>query len=102
MANHSLKNCIEDIIKKLNSTKGEVFAEICAKWLDIAGAEFAKSTLPVDIRYFKTSKGKDISLVLKLDQKADMLQIQFSESIIIERINTYFGYKAITKLKFKN
>ncbi len=100
MANHNLKDSISIVLKKIFLKKGEIFAEIIMNWEKILGNEFAESVYPVDIKYYTSNNNKISCLVLKMTEKGNALTLQFSALIIIERINRYLGYNAITKIKF--
>lgn len=100
MANHNLKDSISGLLKKIFLKKGEIFAEIMINWPRIIGSEFDKQIYPVDIKHYTSNNNKICCLSLKITENGNMLTLQFSELIIIERINRYLGYNAITKIKF--
>ena len=100
MANHSLKQNIDSVLKRIFIRKGDIFAEIMINWAKIVGDEFSGQIYPYDIKYYTSNNKKVTSLALKITENGNSLTLQFSEIIIIERINNYLGYNAITKLKF--
>lgn len=100
MANLLLKDGINSILKQVYSVKGEVFAEIMLNWKQIAGKEYSEQIVPVDIKYYRTKGEKVSSLLLKITERGNHLELQFSQLIILERINKYLGYKPITNIKF--
>ena len=69
-------------------------------WEKIVGKEFASKSIPTKI-YFPRNQSTGGTLYLEISNSAIAFQIQFTENIILERIATYFGYKAISKLSLK-
>lgn len=83
-------------------------AEIMMQWPTIVGTEIAKWTQPERIRWPRMPNGADeaadggarpgSTLVLRVDP-ARALDIEYRGAEIIERINRYFGYRAVETLK---
>lgn len=83
-------------------------AEIMMQWPTIVGAEIAKWTQPERIRWPRMPNGVDGAadtearpggtLVLRVEP-ARALEIEYQGAEIIERINRYFGYRAVETLK---
>lgn len=101
MPNHHLKDSINKLINKLYSKKGAEFAAISSNWNQIAGDDISKNSIPIDMKYYKTQNGKERMLVLSVSNNSKILELQFSTGIIIERVNNYLGFKAISKVKLK-
>jgi len=100
MANHTLKQGIDNILRQLYSKKGDIFAELMINWKSVVGVEFYQQITPVDIRYYHTNSEKTASLSLKITKQGNHLELQFSNLIILERINNYLGYNAVSNIKF--
>lgn len=83
-------------------------AEIMMQWPTIVGADIAKWTQPERIRWPRMMNGTDGAadiearpggmLVLRVEP-ARALDIEYRGAEIIERINRYFGYRAVETLK---
>ena len=83
-------------------------AEIMMQWPTIVGTEIAKWTQPERIRWPRVSNAADGAgdsesrpggtLVLRVEP-ARALDIEYRGAEIIERINRYFGYRAVDTLK---
>ncbi|WP_254432524.1 DUF721 domain-containing protein [Magnetospirillum sp. SS-4] len=67
-------------------------------WPAIVGSAVASHTLPVRIR-FPPKERVDGTLTVKVDSGAFALEVQHLEPLILERINGYFGWKAVARLK---
>lgn len=97
-------------VPKLTAAAFERFgfhsAEIMAQWPRIAGADVAAYTAPERIKWPKaTDLGDDGSVVARgavlhlRVEPARALDVQYKTSEIIDRINRYFGYRAIGQIK---
>ncbi|OAN48103.1 hypothetical protein A6A04_04930 [Paramagnetospirillum marisnigri] len=67
-------------------------------WPAIVGSAVASHTLPVRIK-FPPQDRADGTLVVKVASGAFALEMQHLEPLILERINGYFGWKAVARLK---
>jgi hypothetical protein len=101
MPNNLLKDSINKVLKNLMSKKGDLFAEIASNWRKISGESIYYQATPRNIKYYKTNQGSFVCLVLEYTEKANILELKFMEIQILERINSYMGYRAITKISFK-
>lgn len=79
---------------------GFVTASILLDWPEIVGAKFAELCYPVKIT-FPPNKKSDGRLHV-ITSSAFAVQISYLEQQIIEKINTYFGYRAVQKLFIRN
>ncbi len=89
---------IEPMLKKLLGQNGFTNIDIVKNWESIVGEELSAHTLPQKIE-FKKDKRTDGTLYLMTNSGAYALEIQHKSNIIIEKINTYFGYRAVEKIK---
>lgn len=89
---------IEPMLKKLLGPNGFANIDIVKNWKSIAGEELGAHTLPQKIEFTK-DKRTDGTLYLMTSSGAYALEIQHKANIIIEKINTYFGYRAVQKIK---
>lgn len=82
-------------------------AEIMTDWARIAGADVAQWSEPERIRWPRTAPAADEAeaqrqkgaiLVLRVEP-ARALDIEYKSGEIVDRINRYFGYRAVDSLK---
>lgn len=83
-------------------------AEIMTAWPRVAGTELAAFTAPERIKWPRGRDARDpgepgsaaegATLVLRVDP-ARALDVEYRRAEIIDRINRYFGYRAIAQLK---
>jgi hypothetical protein len=80
-------------------------AEIMTAWPRVAGAEIAGFTAPERIKWPRGAADPDgtgatggATLVLRVEP-ARALDVEYRSAEIIDRINRYFGYRAVASLK---
>ena len=69
-------------------------------WPAIVGSAVASHTLPLGIK-FPPKERSEGTLTVKVDSGAFALEMQHLEPLILERINGYFGWKAVARLKLR-
>jgi len=79
-------------------SRGLANSAITEHWQDIIGQELSKMTAPERIVYPMRSAGNGC-LHLRVAHSAMALQIQHLTPVIMERINSYFGYPAVSRIK---
>ena len=82
---------------------GFAYGELIANWAAIVGDELAAASAPERVRWPKGGEGRDGRgrggmLVVAVDG-GRAIEVQHDAERIIERINGYYGYEAITALK---
>ncbi len=77
------------------------FAEggIVADWPDIVGPDLAAQSLPERLAFLPGTRA-DGTLQVRV-AGALALELQHLEPVVIERINGYFGYRAVARLKIR-
>ncbi|TAN51049.1 MAG: DUF721 domain-containing protein [Rhodospirillales bacterium] len=82
--------------------QGFAETELLARWDAIAGPQLAEHTLPVKVipaRRGEGTAGTGGVLHLKVDSGPAAMMLTYMEPQVIERVNAYFGWKAIDRLK---
>lgn len=87
---------IEPIIRKW----GFVQTKIITDWPEIVGADLGSCSLPAKLINDSVLPKKQI-LIVEVNNSAKATELAYLEDIIISRINTYFGYDAISQIKIK-
>ncbi len=93
----NLSASMSPLIKKLLGNKGLIEIDLLSNWQNIVGQEIAEHSMPQKI-VFKPNCRNDGTLHLLVAGSAFALEIQHKLPIILEKINTFFGYKAIAKI----
>ncbi len=94
----TLADGMAPFIKKLLGNKGMAEIDLIANWKNIAGEEMAQHSLPQKIEFKQGCKNNGV-LYLLVAGGAYALEIQHKTSILLEKINTFFGYQAVAKIK---
>lgn len=92
-----LNKMLHPILKPTLSKRGLAEATILLDWNKIVEDEIAALSYPEKVMYSPGKKSKG-TLLLNVDPSA-ALQLQYSLDLIIDRINGYYGYEAISRIK---
>lgn len=76
--------------------RGFSAVEIVTNWREIVGPELAAETSPDRLAFSRGARGNGTLHVTAPGTVA--LEIQHLEPLILERINTYFGYRAVNRI----
>ncbi len=94
----SVSQTVLPLAKQLLGLDGMVIIDLISNWDNIVGKTISQYSLPQKI-FFK--KGERINGCLEIISLsgAFAMEIQQNEKLIIDKVNTFFGYSAINKLK---
>jgi hypothetical protein len=92
----------------LNKCLGDTFArqgfasrEIVTHWPDIVGHDIAAHAEPVRMQWPRNPGGTEpATLVLRVEGPA-AIEIQHQASLVVERVNRFFGWRAVDRLAFR-
>jgi hypothetical protein len=73
-------------------------AKVVTDWTEIIGAELARATMPERLTFPQGPEGGGTLRIRAAGPLA--LELQHLEPLVIERINRYFGYRAVSRLSF--
>lgn len=96
---HSLNlgRVIAQVVKPVMRKRGFYDVDIISDWENIVGPEWAKQTSPHKLN-FNAHTRRSGTLYILVAPGASVL-IQHIEPMIIDRVNTYFGFDAVSRLK---
>ncbi|MBC7908711.1 MAG: DUF721 domain-containing protein [Rhodospirillaceae bacterium] len=89
------------VTKPVFGKHGFASGALVVDWPAIVGSAVAAHTLPLRIR-FSPQDRSDGTLEIKVSSSAFSTEIQHLEPLILERINGYFGWKAVARLRMKH
>ena len=93
----SLRQCIEPVAKDAFRKRGFAESRLLMEWSNIVGHELGRITAPHAIDH---ARGEQTGGTLTLHvESAHALEMQHREPEMLERIATYFGYRAVTRIK---
>jgi len=94
----ALSQTINKLTKSMLGRQGLTQGSIIAKWHDIIGEDLARHTSPQKIVFARDGVSGG-TLHLRCDSGALATQLQHTTPQILDRVNTFFGYQAVLKLR---
>ena len=91
---NTLPRGVKGILKK----NGYNYSEIISKWNILVGKNIASCTYPKSIKMKKRDSNGTLVLAIK---RGDEINIEYSKNEIINKINSYFGYKLINEIRLQ-
>ncbi len=86
------------VVRPALGRRGFSAASVITDWPEIVGTLLAAQTCPVRIAFRRGQRGEG-TLHLRVASSALAPEVQHLAPLIIERINTHFGYRAVAALK---
>jgi len=95
----SLGSAVSKIAAPVLGRRGFGEAQVILEWPAVVGQDLARDSLPVKLSFSRGDR-LDGTLHLRVATGA-ALEIQHLEPLIIERINGFFGYRAVVRLAIR-
>jgi hypothetical protein len=92
---NTLPRGLKGILKK----NGYNYSEIISKWSILMGNNISNYSFPKSIKMKKGSSNGTLIIAVKRGNEID---IEYSKDEIINKINSYFGYKLISEIKLQS
>ena len=92
----SFKDTLPKNIKKIIKKKGHIFSETLNNWKYIVGDDLFKVCYP---KSFKNSNKLGASCLLIMVKRGHEIDMEYSKKQILDKMNNYFGYSVVEKLK---
>ena len=93
----SFKDTLPKNIKKIINKKGHIYSETLNNWKYIVGENLFKFCYP---KSFKNSNRFGVSTLLIMVKRGHEVDLEYSKKDIINKMNSFFGYMVVEKLKF--
>jgi len=93
----SFKDTLPTGIKKIIKKKGHIFSETLSNWRYIVGDELFQICYP---KSFKNSNKFGVSTLHVMVKRGHEVDLEYSKKQIIDKMNSFFGYAVVEKLKF--
>ena len=91
---NTLPRGVKGILKK----NGYNYSEIVSKWNILVGKDISSCSYPKSIKMKNGSTNGTLVLGIK---RGDEIQVEYAKKEIINKINSYFGYKLINEIKLQ-
>jgi hypothetical protein len=92
----SFKDTLPKNIKKIIKKKGHIFSETLNNWKYMVGDDLFNVCYP---KSFKNSNKLSSSYLLTMVKRGHEVDVEYSKKKILDKINSYFGYSVVEKLK---
>ena len=93
----SFKDTLPKNIKKIIKKKGHIFSETLNNWKYIVGDDLFQICYP---KSFKNSNKFGVSTLQIMVKRGHEIDLEYSKKIIMDKMNSFFGYAVVQKLKF--
>ena len=91
---NTLPRGIKGILKK----NGYNYSEIINKWNILVGRDISNCCYPKSI---KMTKGSENGTLILSVERGNEINVEYSKNEIINKINSYFGYKLINEIRLQ-
>ncbi len=95
----TLSDLVPGLIRESLGKKSLLFGKMLAEWPEIAGAEIAAHAVPLDLKFAKSPDKKNQAVLHLAVESAYALEMSYQKTLLIERLNMFFGYAAIKDVK---
>jgi len=92
----SFKDTLPKNIKKVINKKGHIYSETLNNWKYIVGESLFKICYP---KSFKNSNRFGVSTLIIMVRRGHEIDLEYSKKEIIDKMNSFFGYSVVEKLK---
>jgi hypothetical protein len=93
----SFKDTLPKNVKKIINKKGRIYSETLSSWRYIVGDELFKFCYP---KTFKSSNKFGVSTLFIMVKRGHEVDLEYSKKEILDKMNSFFGYSVVEKLKF--
>ena len=93
----SFKDTLPKNVKRIINKKGRIYSETLSNWKYIVGADLFNCCFP---KTFKNSNKFGVSTLIIMVKRGHEVDLEYSKKDILNRMNVYFGYQVVEKLKF--
>ncbi len=92
----SFKNTLPTKVKKIINKKGQIYSKTLENWKKIVGDELFKVCYPKSIKSSNSMRKSSLSIMVQRGHEVDL---EYSRSLIINKMNLFFGYNVIESVK---
>ena len=95
----SFRDTLPKNVKKIINKKGHIYSEALNNWKYIVGDDLFKICYP---KSFKNSNRFVVSTLHVMVKRGHEVDLEYSKKKILDKMNGFFGYSVVEKLKFIN
>ena len=86
-------------VKGILKRNGYNYSEIVSKWNDLVGKSISDFSYPKSIKIERNKRGGTLIVGVK---RGNEITLEYSKEQIVNKINSYFGYKLIKTIKIES
>ena len=94
----SFGNTLPRNVKSILKKNGYNYSEIISKWNSLVGKDISNSCFPKSIKMSRENKNG--TLILSVERGNEIIA-EYSKKEIMNKINSYFGYKLIDQIRLQ-
>ena len=94
----SFGNTLPRNVKSILKKNGYNYSEIISKWNSLVGKDISKSCFPKSIKMSRENKNGTLILYV---ERGNEIIAEYSKKEIMDKINSYFGYKLIDQIRLQ-
>ena len=94
----SFGNTLPRSVKSILKKNGYNYSEIISKWDSLVGKDISNSCFPKSIKMSRENKNGTLILYV---ERGNEITAEYSKKEIIDKINSYFGYKLIDQIRLQ-
>jgi len=92
----SFKDTLPKNIKRVINKRGHIYSETLNNWKNIVGDDLFNVCYP---KSFKSSNKFAVSTLLIMVKRGHEVDLEYSKKKIMDKMNTFFGYTVVEKIK---
>ena len=92
----SFKDILPSKVKNLINKKGQIYSETLDNWRYFVGNDLFDISFP---KSFKNENKIGSSCLTVMVKRGNEVNFEYSKRLIIEKINSFFGYEAVQNIK---
>ena len=92
----SFKDILPSKVKNLINKKGQIYSETLDNWRYFVGNDLFDISFP---KSFKNENKLGPSCLTVMIKRGNEVNFEYSKSLIIEKINSFFGHEAVHNIK---
>ena len=92
----SFKDTLPKNIKRVINKRGHIYSETLNNWKNIVGDDLFNVCYP---KSFKSSNKFAVSTLLIMVKRGHEVDLEYSKKKIMDKMNTFFGYTVVKKIK---
>jgi hypothetical protein len=89
--------CVADAFAK----QGFAAIEIVTHWEDVVGADLARRCEPIRLAFPRRDDPSSVGTLVIRAESAYAIEVQHLASVIIERVNRYFGWRCVGRISIR-